>query len=53
MAKIVVDTDTKVVIDNSLAEQICEFCEDNAIYDKLDKYGDFYYKIKQQLLKQK
>lgn len=27
-------------------EQVLRYCEDQAIYDKLSKYGDFYYKIK-------
>ena len=25
---------------------ICEWCEKEAIYDKLSKYNDFYYKLK-------
>ena len=35
-----------ITIDRSIAEQICKYCEDNAIYDKLGKYNDFYYKLK-------
>lgn len=33
-------------VDNKILENICKYCEDQAIYDKLTKYGDFYYKIK-------
>jgi hypothetical protein len=29
-----------------ILEQVVDYCEDQAIYDKLGKYGDFYYKIK-------
>ena len=35
-----------ITIPKSLAEEICWYCEDQAIYDKLGKYGDFYYKLK-------
>lgn len=35
-----------------ILEQVVEYCEDQAIYDKLGNYGDFYYKIKK-LLEQK
>ena len=30
----------------SVIEDICRYCETQAIYDKLSNYGDFYYKIK-------
>ena len=29
-----------------ILEQVAQYCEDQAIYDKLGNYGDFYYKIK-------
>jgi hypothetical protein len=29
-----------------ILENVVAYCEDQAIYDKLGKYGDFYYKIK-------
>lgn len=29
-----------------ILENVVAYCEDEAIYDKLSKYGDFYYKIK-------
>ena len=28
-----------------MATQICRYCEDMQVYDKLEKYGDFYYKL--------
>ena len=31
----------------NLLELVVAYCEDQAIYDKLGKYGDFYYKIKE------
>ena len=30
-----------------LIKEICNYCEEEAIYDKLGKYHDFYYKLKQ------
>ena len=33
-------------VNKSIIENICKYCEDQAIYDKLSKYGDFYYKLK-------
>lgn len=38
--------DREITIPVSLAEDICEYCENMAIYDKLADYGDFYYKLK-------
>lgn len=38
--------DREITIPVSLAEDICYYCESNAIYDKLANYGDFYYKLK-------
>lgn len=31
----------------NILKQVAAYCEDQAVYDKLSKYGDFYYKIKQ------
>jgi hypothetical protein len=39
----------KITISRSLAESICKYCEDQAVYDKLGRYNDFYYKIKRLL----
>ena len=36
----------EITIPLSLAENICEYCENEAIYDKLADYGDFYHKLK-------
>ena len=36
----------------ALLEQVARFCEDEAIYDKLARYDDFYYKIKKLLQKE-
>lgn len=41
----------KISIPQSLAEDICDYCESQAIYDKLGDYGDFYYKLKQTINK--
>lgn len=38
--------DDKIVISKAVAESICKYCEDQAIWDKLGSYNDFYYKIK-------
>jgi hypothetical protein len=35
-----------VSISKELIDHIIKYCEDQAIYDKLGKYGDFYYKLK-------
>lgn len=34
-----------------LIEQVCKYCEDQAIYDKLSDYKNFYHRLKR-LLKQ-
>lgn len=39
--------DREITIPVSLAQDICDYCESNAIYDKLANYGDFYYKLKE------
>lgn len=36
-----------------ILENVKEYCEDEAIYDKLSSYGDFYYKIIELLKKEK
>lgn len=33
----------------SVAEDVCHYCENQAIYDKLSFYGDFYYRLKKEL----
>lgn len=33
-------------VSKELLEQICKYCEDQAFFDKLSEYGDFYYKLK-------
>lgn len=35
-----------------ILESVKEYCEDEAIYDKLSRYGDFYYKIVELLKKE-
>lgn len=40
------DAEQEITIPVSLAKDICNYCESNAIYDKLADYGDFYYKLK-------
>lgn len=32
-------------VDEKLIKDICNYCETQAIYDKLERYGDFYYKL--------
>ena len=32
-------------VDEKLIKDICNYCESQAIYDKLGRYGDFYYKL--------
>ena len=39
----------KVTIDRSILVNVCKYCENQAIYDKLGSHGDFYYKIKRLL----
>jgi hypothetical protein len=36
-----------------ILENVRDYCEDEAIYDKLSSYGDFYYKIVELLKKEK
>lgn len=44
--KYVSSIDKYVDVPVSALEWICQFVESNQDYDKLSKYGDFYYKIK-------
>ena len=39
-------TEKYVDISNDTLKWVCEFVENKQDYDKLSKYGDFYYKIK-------
>lgn len=36
----------EVSVPISVLEDVCDYCEYEAIYDKLGNFGDFYYKIK-------
>lgn len=45
--------DREITIPLSLAENICEYCENMAIYDQLDDYGDFYHKLWRLILQAK
>lgn len=36
----------KIEVPKEVLEDVCDYCEHNAIYDKLGDFGDFYYKIK-------
>lgn len=44
--KYVSSIDKYVEVPESALKWICEFVESNQDYDKLGKYGDFYYKLK-------
>lgn len=33
-------------VSREILEDICHYCENQGIYDKLGNYGDFYYKVK-------
>ena len=35
----------KVEIPLDIVQNILKFCVDNQLYDKLARYGDFYYKL--------
>ena len=41
-----INADSKIMVSREILENVCEYCENMAIYDKLGNYGDFYYKIK-------
>jgi len=42
----VISRPRKVKVSTELIENICKYCEDNAVFDKLGSYNDFYYKLK-------
>ena len=39
-------TKREIEVKKSFINQIYNYCEKYAIYDKLGRYGDFYYKLK-------
>ena len=41
-----VEIDGIIEVNEKLIKDICDYCEKEAIYDKLSRYGDFYYKLK-------
>lgn len=41
-----IEIDNIIDIDEQVIKDICNYCEIQAIYDKLGRYGDFYYKLK-------
>ena len=41
--------DREISVPISILENVCRYCEYYAIYDKLSKFDDFYYKIKKLL----
>lgn len=41
----VVEIEGIIDVDEKLIKDICHYCERQAIYDKLGRYGDFYYKL--------
>ena len=40
-----IEIDGIIEVDEKLIKDICNYCETQAIYDKLSRYGDFYYKL--------
>ena len=40
-----VDVEGFIDVDENLIKDICHYCETQAIYDKLGRYGNFYYKL--------
>ena len=44
--------DVSISIPVELAKQICQYCEDQAVYDKLTRYDDFYYKLRKKIEQQ-
>ena len=40
-----VEIEGTIDVDEKLIKDICNYCETQAIYDKLSRYGDFYYKF--------
>lgn len=41
-----INANSEISVSREILENVCEYCENMAIYDKLGNYGDFYYKIK-------
>lgn len=39
-------------VPTNVIESVCRYCEEMQVYDKLGKYGDFYYKLKSLLNKE-
>jgi hypothetical protein len=37
---------TIIEVDQEVIDKLCKWVEFNAVYDKLGRYGDFYYKLK-------
>lgn len=44
-----INPDKEISVPVSILENVCRYCEYYAIYDKLTKFDDFYYKIKKLL----
>ena len=44
-----INSDKEISVPISVLENVCRYCEYYAIYDKLTKFDDFYYKIKKLL----
>ena len=40
-----VEVEGIIEVDEKLIKDICNYCETQAIYDKLGQYRDFYYKL--------
>lgn len=40
-----VEIDGIIKVNEKLIKDICDYCENEAIYDNLGRYGDFYYKL--------
>ena len=40
-----VEIDGIIEVDEKLIKDICYYCETQSIYNKLGRYGDFYYKL--------
>jgi len=46
---VVTKTPKFIKVQKSLIRSILKYCEDNAIYNKLGQYGDFYYKLQNKM----
>ena len=42
-------SDELMVVPKSVIKNVLAYCENQAVYDKLSDYGDFYYKLKREL----